>query len=343
MQNRNLSISSLKTLRIKAVYAVIMHGFSQKKACEIFGFSPTTMTKYIRDYKQHGESSFEYKKRGVKLRTRTLLTEEQEASLIQDILSYTPDQLGLDHTLWTSKVVNKYLQKKFSIAYSGRGMRKLMKRLGFSSQKPIKLAYQRDPNKIEEWLHSTYPRIKVRAMQEGARIYWGDEMGIHSSDNRGCTYGRVGKTPVIKKTGSRFKCNLLAAISPQGFMNWMVFEDNFTSQKFIEFLGRLIRQIKQKIFLIVDNHKAHHSKKVRNYLEKHQDKLELFFLPPYCPDMNPQELVNQDIKAHANNFKLIMKLDHLMINVRYYLNTIQFNPYKIMNFFKKEEVAYAAW
>src|SRR3546814_9626461 len=83
-------------------------------------------------------------------------------------------------------------------------------------------------------------------------------------------------------------------------MNWMVFEDNFTSQKFIEFLGRLIRQIKQKIFLIVDNHKAHHSKRVRDYLEKHRDKLELFFLPPYCPDMNPQELVNQDVKSHRS-------------------------------------------
>src|SRR3546814_12063321 len=72
------------------------------------------------------------------------------------------------------------------------------------------------------------------------------------------------KTPVIKKTGSRFKCNLLAAISPQGFMNWMVFEDNFTSQKFIEFLGRLIRQIKQKIFLIVDNHKDRKSTRLNS-------------------------------------------------------------------------------
>jgi transposase len=167
-------------------------------------------------------------------------------------------------------------------------------------------------------------------------------MGIHSTDNRGRTYGLVGKTPVVKKSGSRFKCNMLAAISPQGFMNWMVFEDNFSSAKFIQFLGRLIRQIKQKVFLIVDNHRAHHSKKVQGYVEKHKDKIELFYLPPYCPDMNPQELVNQDVKANANNFKPLMKLEDLTINVRSYLTRIQFNEAKIINFFKKNEVAYAA-
>lgn len=114
-------------------------------------------------------------------------------------------------------------------------------------------------------------------MQEGARIYWADEMGLQSCDNRGRTYGIVNETPVIKKTGSRFKVNMLAAISPQGFMNWMVFEDNCDSKKFIEFLGRLRRQVKQKVFLIVDNHRVHHSKKVRAYVEKFKDDIELFF------------------------------------------------------------------
>jgi len=256
---------------------------------------------------------------------------------------YTPDELGLDATLWTSKVVHEHLQRKYAINYSVRGIRKLMGRIGFSSQKPIKLALQRNPEKIKEWLETTYPKIKERAMREGARIYWGDEMGIHSTDNRGRTYGLVGQTPVIKKTGSRFKCNMLAAISPQGFMNWMVFEDNFTSQKFIQFLGRMIRKIKQKIFLVVDNHRVHHSKKVKAYVEKYKDRIQLFFLPPYCPDMNPQELVNQDVKANANNFRALKNLEDLTINVRSYLTQIQFDPFKIKNFFQKNEVAYAAW
>jgi len=133
---------------------------------------------------------------------------------------------------------------------------------------------------------------------------------------------------------------MLAAISPQGFMNWMVFEDNFTGSKFISFLGRLVRQIKQKVFLIVDNHKVHHSKKVKAYVEK--ERLELFYLPPYCPDMNPQELVNQDVKANSGNFRSVKSVTDLTINLRYYLTKIQFNESKIRNFFSKPELLYAS-
>ena len=185
-----------------------------------------------------------------KNKQKELLTEQ--IALKSKILSHTPDELGMDYTLWNSKVVQEYIESNYLYQYNRRSIRKIMNRLGFTSQKPIKLAYQRNPEKIKEWLTVTYPEIKSRAMKESARIYWGDEMGIQSTDNRGKTYGLKGKTPAIKRSGSRFKCNMLAAISPQGFMNWMVFEDNFTSKKCIEFLGRLIRQIKQKIFLILD-------------------------------------------------------------------------------------------
>jgi transposase len=104
----------------------------------------------------------------------------------------------------------------------------------------------------------------------------------------------------------------------------------------------MIRQIKQKVFLILDNHKVHHSKKVKAYVEKYKDKLELFYLPPYCPDMNPQELVNQDVKANSNNFRVLKSVNDLTINLRCYLTKIQFNQFKIINYFTKKEVAYAA-
>jgi transposase len=343
MDNRKLSPAALEHLRQRAVESVIVHGLTQIKACKVFGFSETSMCKYIKEYEQYQETSYNYKKRGVKVGTGSKMGSIQTDELVNKLLTYTPDQLGMDYTLWTSKAVHEYIESNYSVTYNRRSIRKILTKLGFTSQKPIKLAYERNPKKIEEWLTETYPKIKVRAMQEGARIYWGDEMGIQSTDNRGKTYGIKGKTPVIKKAGSRFKCNMLAAISPQGFMNWMVFEDNFTSKKCIEFLGRMVRQIGQKVFLILDNHRVHHSKKVKAYVAKHKDKLELFYLPPYCPDMNPQELVNQDVKANSNNFRALKSVNDLTINLRYYLTQIQFNQYKIMNYFTKNEVAYAAY
>jgi transposase len=343
MDNRNLSPNELRVLRIKAVESVVSHGLTQTKASEIFGFSRTSMCKYIKEYKSKQDESFRYEKRGLKVGMRRKMEITQEEELIRDILTNTPDQLGLNYTLWNSKVVQEYISLKYSLSYNRRSIRKIMTRLGFSSQKPIKLAYQRDPKKIEAWLSDIYPKIKLRTMQEGARIYWGDEMGVQSIDNRGRTYGLKGEKPIIKKTGSRFKCNMLAAISPQGFMHWMVFKDNFTSEKFISFLGRLVRQIKQKVFLIVDNHKVHHSKKVKTYVGKHKDKLEVFYLPPYCPDMNPEELVNQDVKANFGNFKAVKSMNDLAINLRHYLTKLQFNQFKIRKFFTKKETSYSAW
>ena len=342
MDNRKLSPVALEYLRKRAVESVIKHGLTQIKACKVFGFSETSMCKYIKEYKEEKEASYKYKKRGVKGGTGSKMESARIDELVTKLLTHTPDELGLNYTLWTSKAVHEYIESNYSVTYNRRSIRKILTKLGFTSQKPIKLAYQRNPKKIEAWLTEIYPKIKTRAMQEGARIYWGDEMGIQSTDNRGKTYGLKGRTPVIKKTGSRFKCNMLAAISPQGFMNWMVFEDNFTSKKCIEFLGRMIRQIKQKVFLILDNHRVHHSKKVKAYVEKHKDKLELFYLPPYCPDMNPQELVNQDVKANSNNFRTLKSVNDLTINLRYYLTKIQFDQFKIINYFSKKEVAYAA-
>ena len=342
MSNKKLSLNELKVLRKKTVEAIVINGMSQNQASITFGFSRSSIWKYLKEYKASKEKSFQYKRRGVKSGTGSKMTQNQIEELKSKILSHTPDELGMHYTLWNSKVIQEYVESTYSHKYNRRSIRKIMTRIGFTSQKPIKLAYQRDPKKIEAWLLNTYPKIKARAMKEGARIYWGDEMGIQSTDNRGKAYSIRGKTPVIKRSGSRFKCNMLAAISPQGFMNWMVFEDNFTSKKCVKFLGRMIRQIKQKVFLILDNHRVHHSKRVRAYVEKHKDKLSLFYLPPYCPDMNPQELVNQDVKANSNNFRALKSLQDLTINVRYYLTQIQSDEFKIRSYFKKKQVAYAA-
>ena len=265
------------------------------------------------------------------------------AELMMDVSQKTPDELGLDYALWNSKIIQEYVEKKYGIRYHRRSIRKIMTRLGFTAQKPMKMAQQRNPKKVKAWLETAYPKIKVKAMQEGARIYWGDEMGIQTTDNRARTYGLKGKTPIIKKNISRIKCNMLAIISPQGFMNWTVFKENFDSDKFITFLARIIRQIDQKIFLILDNHPVHKSRKVQDYVEKHKEKLELFFLPPYCPDLNPQELVNQDVKSNATTFRLIKNMHNLTYSLRLYLKRIQLNPSKIRNFFLKKEVRYAAY
>ena len=199
MSNRTLAVSMQLELRKKAVYAVVQHGVKRVEAAKLFGFCLTSITKYVREYEAKGEASFHYKRRGVKESERCFLNSDQIDQLIKTLLESTPDKQGLDFTLWNSTAVCAYIEQAFSVRYSRRGLRDMLVRLGFSSQKPIKRAYQRDPKKVEKWLNETYPKIKARACQEGARIYWADEMGLQSCDNRGKTYGRVNQTPVIKK------------------------------------------------------------------------------------------------------------------------------------------------
>ncbi len=169
MDNRKLSPGELEVLRKKAVEAVIMHGLKQNKVCQIFGFSPSSMCKYIKEYQEKREGSFKYRKRGIKEGMRSKIQDSATDQLIRDILSKTPDELGMNYTLWNSKVIKEYIETKYAVKYSRRGVRKKMSRLGLSAQKPIKLAYQRDLKKIETWLKDTYPSIKARAIKEGAR------------------------------------------------------------------------------------------------------------------------------------------------------------------------------
>jgi transposase len=342
MDNRNLLMTQLSALRRKIVEAVILRKQKQKTVAQMYGFTESTVSQYVQAFKIDGESSLVYQKRGRKPQTCSKLPVKDEIDIQNAIRQNTPDVFGLPCVLWTRKAVCEYIEERYHVKYSVRGIGNTLKRWGFTPQKPLKVAIQRNPQKVKQWLEVDYPAIKKRAQQEGATIFWGDEMGLSSTDQRGRTYGKKGETPVIRKTGSRYRCNMISAITNHGTMKWMVFEDSFTVPIFLQFLRRLIYKSGKKIFLIVDNLKVHHAKKVREWLQENKDKIEIFFLPPYCPEMNPQELVNQEVKSHASNFKLVASMNELTINLRYYLTKIQFNPWKVMGYFRKSSVSYAA-
>lgn len=108
MSNRDKSPETISVLRKQAVEAVIMHGYSQRESAKIFGFSPTSMCKYTREYKVSGASSFDYEKRGVKVGQRSKMSATQESKLIYDILHHTPDEIGMEYSLWTSNTISHF-------------------------------------------------------------------------------------------------------------------------------------------------------------------------------------------------------------------------------------------
>ena len=124
-------------------------------------------------------------------------------------------------------------------------------------------------------------------------------------------------------------------------MRWMVYKGGMNIELFIKFLHRLIKDAERKVFLIVDNLRTHHAKKVSQWIEKHKDEIELFFLPAYSPELNPDEYVNNDVKTNVKARPSPRSQQELQNNVRSYMRSLQRNKSKVARFFNHEKVRYA--
>jgi hypothetical protein len=257
-------------------------------------------------------------------------------------MSKTPDQLEFGFMLWTRDAVAELIKDRFKIGISKWTVGRLLKQWGMSPQKPVKKAYQQQPEVVKEWLDKEYPRIARKATQEKAEIQWGDEMGVRSDDQIGRTYGKIGQTPVVKVSGQRFSCQMISTVSNRGTLRFMIFDGKFNANVCITFLKRLVKDAKRKIFLILDGHPVHKSKKVKSWIAANAARISLFVLPAYSPELNPDELLNQDVKTNAVRKKRAANKDELKRNLIGYLRGRQKRPDLVRRYFEAKHVRYAA-
>lgn len=262
--------------------------------------------------------------------------------VIRRIVERLPDELSLPFYLWTREAVKMLVERKFSTTMSVWTVGRMLKDWGLSPQKPSRRAYERDPKRVKAWLEEEYPAIRERARREKALILWEDEMGIRSDSPVGRTYAPIGKTPVVPVTGRRFSCNMLAGITNKGKLYFMVFNETFTGTIFLVFIRRLVRQVRRRVFLIADAHPAHRSKEAKEYLAAHRERVTLFFLPPYSPELNPSEFLNNDAKANTIRKRRPRTQAQMASELRKYLRSRQRTPQKVKRFFHAETVRYAA-
>lgn len=253
-----------------------------------------------------------------------------------------PRQQSFPFALWTRELVRKLIWKKFKIKYSITSIGRLLKQLGLSAQKPLKKAYQKDPDKVKKWLRYQYPRIKAFAKKKNATIYFGDEAGVRSDHQSGTTWGEIGNTPIVESNGQRVSLNMISAISPKGEMRFMILKSRFSADVFIDFIKRLIEGSKNPVILIVDGHPAHKAKKVRAFIKSLGDKFRMFLLPPYSPELNPDELVWNDLKSHDLGRRVANNKDELKTMAAAGLRRIQKQKGKVQSYFRKKTTAYAA-
>jgi len=340
MDSRRLSPAAQEDLRRRVVQAVVDQGLSKAAAARTFGVSRTSVHHWVEKFQSRGARGLASKVRGRPPSSR--LQGHQAATIVRLISERCPDQLKLPFALWTRDAVGQLIHERYGIQLSVSTVGRYLRRWGFTPQKPLRRAYERDPAAVQKWLDEEYPAIRREAKREKAEILWGDEMGLRSDHQTGTSYGRKGKTPTIPGTGQRFSCNMISTVTNQGRLTFMVFKKRFTSDVMLQFLRRLVRQARRKVFLIVDGHPVHRSRKVKRWVAEHKQQLRLIQLPGYSPDLNPDELLNQDVKSNALGRRRPSNQSEMIDDVRSYLRSTQRQPAVVKNYFQHETVQYAA-
>lgn len=338
---RKVSPETQYTIR-KSVIKMINSGKSQTYAAEFFGISRRSVYNWLREFNKKGTIGLHSKTRGRRFGQLRKLTKMQEKQIQGLIIDKCPEQLKLPFALWTRKAVQELIENQFNLRLPIRTVGDYLKRWGFTPQKPLRKAYEQRPQVVKEWLDNNYPAIKKRAKKEKAEIYWGDETGLSSEDNRGRGYSPKGTTPVRYTTGSRFSMSMISAIANQGQLRFMVYKGGMKTDIFLTFLKRLIKDAKKKVFLIVDNLRVHHAIKVREWVNEHLDEIAIFYLPAYTPERNPDEYLNHDVKVSLGNKRQPRNQSELTVNLRNYMRSIQRKRAKVKKFFRHKCVRYAA-
>lgn len=338
---RRLAPAAQEALRRRAVAAVLAREMTQAAAAQAFGVARKTVWLWLKAHRQGGDAALAARKRGPK-GGHGKLKGWQAATVCNLIRDRHPEQLRLPLFLWTSDAVRELIRRESGVRLSGRSVRRYLARWGFTPQKPKRVAYERDPEAVRRWLEEEYPAIRARAKREKARIYWGDAMGVRSDHQAGRSYAPRGRTPTTPGTGQRFSASVLSAITNRGHLAFTVFKSRFTAAVFVRFTRRLVKEARRKVFLIVDRHPVHRSRVVHAWLNKNVERIEMFLLPGYSPDLNPDEMLNQDVKTNALGKRRPRSRSQMMRTVRGYLDYRRRNPELVRRYFHEPSVRYAA-
>src|SRR6266545_5013260 len=339
---RSLPGAAQAALRKRAVRAVL-GGMTQVEVARVFGVHPNAVNRWIKRYREGGWDGLSERRRGRRVGKQAALSESQQQEVITLVRETTPDELGLPGFLWTRDGVAELIAQRYGLWLARTTAGRYLRGWGFSPQRPQRRALEQNPVAVARWLDEEYPTIRAQARQEGGVVLWLDEMGVRSDAAAGRSWAPVGQTPVIKRTGKRFRVNMLSAISNQGLLRFRLFVGSFNGPVFIDFLRRLLRDCGgRRVHLIVDGHPVHHAKLVSAWVGRHAEQIELHFLPGYSPELNPVELLNHDVKANAAGRRRPRSAGELRDELHGYLRRRQRQPAVLVRFFDHPTTRYAA-
>jgi transposase len=279
-----------------SVCEALESGISADTVAQVMGVSRSSVFSWWSVYRLQGADALATKPTPG---PKPQLDGAQLARLRGIIIGQNPQQLDFGPALWTREIVRDLIARLFGAEFSLVHVGSILGKLGLSPQRPLYRAYERDPGKVAEWKDKTFPQIQALAKKEGAAIFFADEASVRTNYHAGTTWAPVGETPVVPGSGKTRSISMISAVSPRGELHFQVHETGIRQEEFLEFCKTLIADTGRPVYLIVDNSQVHRSKILKAYAQQSNGMLTIFFLPPYSPDLNPDEWVWKNVK-HDN-------------------------------------------
>jgi transposase len=341
LDTRSLSDEVREALRLRAV-AAREAGFATDTVATILGVRPESVSRWFTAYRRGGVDALPGDRTGRPVGSGRLLSPQQEERLEATIVVSTPADEGIASGLWTRQAVRQLILQEFGLRLPIRTVGDYLRRWGLTPQRPARHAYRQDPEQVRRWLEADYPALAARAKKEGAEIHWGDESGARSEAARQRGYAPPNDPPEQAVSVRRFRVNMISTVTNEGKLRFMLYDGTMTGALFVLFLARLVAGAKRKIILIVDRLKVHESEAVQAWLYDHQDQLEMVGLPPYTPERNPDEYLNNDVKGNLNAEGPAGSPQELKSRLRRLLQRLAKLPEHVRAYFQHPKIAYAA-
>ncbi len=337
---RELSDDVLEALRVRALRGCEL-GFTEADVADLLGVCRETVSRWWSAYARDGLDALPHDRTGRPTGTGRTLSDQQAQQIQKQLAGHSPEDLGIPAPLWTRRAVQQLIRNELGIAMPIRTVGSYLQRWGYTAKRPRRHAKKQDPEEIRQWLEETYPAIEQRAAEEQAAIHWCDETGVRADHHSARGYAPVGEPVTMDVPDTHIGMNQIATVTNEGAVRFMTYERTMTAALFLVFLGRLLRSTTGKLFVIADRLRAHTTPEVTAWVAAHRDRIELFYLPTYAPELNATEYLNNDLKGQVNAAGLPDNKGELRSRMQRIMNKLRGLPQHVRNYFKHPCMLYA--
>jgi transposase len=273
--------------RRKRAWELKRQGWKQQEIAEALGVTEGAVSQWMKRAREGGEAALKaHPAKGAKPR----LTAEQQAQ-IPAVLAKGALAYGFQGEVWTSRRLAVVIKREFGVSYHPDHCGYLVRKMGYSMQKPVERASQRNEPAIEQWKTQHWPQLK-KAEQEKRTIVFVDEAGFYLLPMIVRTYAPRGQPPVLRVKLTRDHLSAIGGITQTGRLFMQMQEHAYKAEDVVRFLQMLLHKISGNVLLIWDGSPIHRAEVIKQFLSTLMGKrVHLERLPGYAPDLNPQELV----------------------------------------------------